>query len=173
MKSSATTIKEISSLSGYSVSTVSKALNNKEDISLKTRELIKNIAKQFNYVPNNYAVALRAKKANAVAVVLPEVTKKRYSQALCYLQKTAEDYGYKVLLYQTFNSKVKEGYYLNSLNDGSIDGVFLISDKSKERKGSEDEKVPIIQLPVSQLNTDNEIKELSSSSFDMFLNLNY
>ncbi|WP_084221520.1 LacI family DNA-binding transcriptional regulator [Winogradskyella sp. PG-2] len=63
MKSTAAvTIKEISSLSGYSISTVSKALNNKLEISKATREIIKSIAKRHNYVPNNYAVSLRIQK---------------------------------------------------------------------------------------------------------------
>ena len=67
------TIREISILSGYSVSTVSKALNNKTDISEGTKTMIKRIAKEHNYVPNKYAVALRKKRIQLIAVILPKV----------------------------------------------------------------------------------------------------
>ena len=65
---STVTLKELSNLSGFSVSTVSKALNNKLDISIETRKAIKDIAKKHHYVPNNFAVALRVKRTQTVAV---------------------------------------------------------------------------------------------------------
>jgi len=56
-------LKKISTLSGFSVSTVSKALNNKKDISSVTREAIQGIAKKHNYVPNFSALALRKQRS--------------------------------------------------------------------------------------------------------------
>ena len=49
------TIKDISKASGFSNSTVSKALNNSKEISKKTRDKIKNIANNLNYKPNFFA----------------------------------------------------------------------------------------------------------------------
>ena len=99
MKSSAVTIKELSSLSGYSISTVSKALNNKLDISKATRESIKTIAKQHNYIPNNYAVSLRIQKTESIAVILPELTQACFSHSLSHLQKSIERLGYSRILF--------------------------------------------------------------------------
>jgi len=73
MQSSAVTLKELSRLSGFSVSTVSKALNNKLDISPETRRSIKGIAEKYNYIPNNFAVGLRKKRTYAVAIIIPQV----------------------------------------------------------------------------------------------------
>ena len=44
-------IKDIAKLCGVSVATVSKALNDKADISEDTKQHIKQVAKQMGYVP--------------------------------------------------------------------------------------------------------------------------
>lgn len=169
MKTSRITVKELSILSGYSVSTVSKALNDKQDISQDVSEYIKTLAKKYNYVPNKYALALRGIKAKSIAIVLTSVTINEYSKALHYIQQGAEAKNYRVLLYQTFNSKRKQNNLINSLDDGSIDGIFLISDDSKEDSNYRLKNIPLIRLNINESLTDKEIKELSYHSFNKFL----
>jgi len=159
LKSSAVTIKEISFLSGYSISTVSKALNNKLEISKATRDAIKIIAKQHNYVPNNYAVSLRMQKTASIAVILPEVTVACYSHCLSHLQKSAERLGYRILFYQSFNSETKELNYLRSLSDGSIDGIIFISSNKRAQSQFKSHLIPIEFLHVNFSQTLESIKE--------------
>ena len=169
MKPSTITIKKLSYLSGYSISTVSKALNNKVDVSITARNSIKAIAEEINYVPNNYAVALRVKKSQTIAVVLPEVTKKSYNQALCYLQKSAEDFGYRVLLYQSFNSYSKEMEYIKSLNDGSIDGIIVISKDTKNASDYAHNSIPVELLNINDAQSLEEIKKYALNSVTKLL----
>ncbi len=159
------TIKELSILSGYSVSTVSKALNNRLDVSKTTRHAIQAIAQECNYVPNNYAVALRVKKSQSIiAVVLPEVTNTSYNQALCYVQKSAEDFGYRILLYQSFYSKDKEMDYIKNLNDGSTDGVIVMSKDDKQSSDYGYNSLPIQVLNLKDNLPLDEIKRRSKNS---------
>ena len=164
MKSSAVTIKELSSLSGYSISTVSKALNNKLEISKATRETIKTIAKQHNYVPNNYAVSLRMQKTGSIAVILPEVTQVHYGHSLCHLQKSAEILGYRILFYQSFNCNTKELNYIKSLSDGSIDGIIVVSSNCKSKSQYANSSFPVELLSVNPSLSLEEIKQLSYKS---------
>lgn len=164
MKSSAVTIKELSHLSGYSISTVSKALNNKLEISKATRDSIKTLADQHNYVPNNYAVSLRMQKTGTIAVILPEVTKACYNHSLCHLQKTAENFGYRILFYQSFNSHDKELNYIKSLSDGSIEGILLISSEKKQKSKYTSNLVPVELLHINLSQSLEEIKQLSDKS---------
>ena len=169
MKSSSVTIKELSSLSGYSISTVSKALNNKLEISKGTRAAIKAIAKQHNYIPNNYAVSLRIQKSASIAVILPKVTKECYSQALCYLQKAAEDFGYRIFFYQTFNSYEKELNYIKNLSDGSTDGIILISNNSVTTKKFSSYSIPLETINVDVCSSVEEIRKNSLKSLKRLL----
>lgn len=121
------TLKKISSLSGFSVSTVSKALNNKLDISKKTRKTIQCIAQQYNYIPNSYAVALRKKRTKSIAVIIPRINELCYSNFLYNLQVIASEFDYRIVLFQSFHDKSKELEYLKSVNDGSVDGIIMLS----------------------------------------------
>ena len=170
MKTSAVTIKELSNLSGFSISTVSKALNDKLEISKATRDTIKTIAKQHNYVPNNYAVSLRVKKTESIAVILPEVTEQCYSHALCYLQETAESKGYRILFYQSFYSYTKEREYIKSLSDGSVDGIIVVSNKHKSKINYHHNSTPVELLKVKNNQCLVELKSLSNNSLARLLN---
>ena len=49
------TIKDIARESGYSISTVSRVLNHRNDVSPDAREKIEEVVAKFNFVPNNNA----------------------------------------------------------------------------------------------------------------------
>tara|TARA_R110002049_G_scaffold281468_4_gene461067 strand:+ start:1395 stop:1910 length:516 start_codon:yes stop_codon:yes gene_type:complete len=168
LKSSAVTIKELSFLSGYSISTVSKALNNKLEISKATRETIKTIAEQHNYVPNNYAVSLRMQKTGSIAVILPEITKSCYSHSLCHLQTSAESLGYRILFYQSFNSYEKELNCIKNLSDGSIDGIIVVSSKNKQKSPYRSNSFPIELLNV---NINQSVEEIKTRSYSSLMNV--
>ena len=163
MKPAVVTIKELSCLSGYSISTVSKALNNKKDISIETRVAIRNIAKQHNYVPNNYAVSLRNKTSKSIAIIIPNVTESCYNQALCCLQKMAEAQNYRVLLNQSFGCDLKEKKIIKSLNDGSVHGALIVLKGSNKRSYSS-YTLPVQMLNIESYNAFEAINKLSEQS---------
>jgi len=122
-------LKQISTLSGFSVSTVSKALNNKKDISSETREVIQGIAKEYNYVPNFSALALRKQKSKTLAIIVPKIDENS-SEFLAELQKQAFTHKYRLLIFQSYSSHQNELSCLNLVNDGSVDAVCLVSNPS-------------------------------------------
>ena len=67
------TIKDIAQKLGISVSTVSRALKDHPDISLKTRQAVQELAKLLGYKPNLIALKLKNSKTNTIGVLIPEV----------------------------------------------------------------------------------------------------
>jgi len=63
------TIKDIAKLANVSQSTVSKALNDKPDISQKTKEKILQIVKQHQYSPNAFAKSLKKRTTENIGVI--------------------------------------------------------------------------------------------------------
>jgi LacI family transcriptional regulator len=63
------TIKDISKKSGFSTSTVSKALNGSSEIGEETSELIKKVANEMGYFPNAAARLLKTKQSNNIGVL--------------------------------------------------------------------------------------------------------
>lgn len=64
------TIKDIARLSGYSVSTVSRVLNNHPDVNPKTREKVLSVIKEQGFSPNDNAKLLKMQAQSSVAVLV-------------------------------------------------------------------------------------------------------
>jgi len=124
-------LKQISNISGFSISTVSKALNGKSDISSKTKNAIKKIAKDYNYVPNYTALSFRRQKSNTLAVIVPHLADACIAQFLSEIQKLSFFYNYRLLFYQSFSSYKNELQCIKHVNNGSTDGVIVLSKNNK------------------------------------------
>ncbi|WP_298512055.1 LacI family DNA-binding transcriptional regulator [uncultured Kordia sp.] len=166
---SAITLKELSQLSGFSISTVSKALNNKFDISPTTRKVIQKIASKHNYVANNYAVALRKKQTNAIAIIIPQINTGIYSCFLYHIEKAASKFGYRIVLFQSFSALEREKECLQSISDGSVDGAILLSTNKLQTL----QKKQYHQLPVQYVQLPEELheKQLKQKCITVFSDL--
>ena len=56
------TLKDLAKTCGVSVGTVSRALNEKNEVSAKTSERIRKLAQEMGYIPNRAGRALSAQK---------------------------------------------------------------------------------------------------------------
>ncbi|PTX62247.1 LacI family transcriptional regulator [Kordia periserrulae] len=169
-QSSSITLKELSKLSGFSISTVSKALNNKFDISKDTRKAIQKIALKYNYVPHNYAVALRKKQTKTVAIIIPQINKSIYGLFVYHIEKVASKFGYRIILFQSFEETKREKDCLKSILDGSVDGVIISSAKPshvyyKKIKN----QFPIEHICLSKEVQEQQLKDLSIHTFSKLL----
>ncbi|EDM45405.1 putative LacI-family transcriptional regulator [unidentified eubacterium SCB49] len=161
-------LKELSYLTGFSVSTVSKALNDKFDISEKTKRFITSVAEDHNYVPNSFAVGLRNKKSRTIAVILPQINIEFYSNLLFHFQKIAARKGYRVVVFQSFEKEEKEIEYLKSVCDGSIDGSIVFTN-NKNNLYAEDYSIPVASILISKEHNEDELNEYCFKIFEKLL----
>jgi DNA-binding LacI/PurR family transcriptional regulator len=125
------TLKHLSNISGFSVSTISRALNDKKDINKKTKHEIKKLAKTCDYIPNNSAIALRIKQTKIIAIIVPQINLKFYSNIVSEIQTNAFKKGYRVIILQSFFLLKKELECINNVKDGCVDGIIIINSKRK------------------------------------------
>ncbi|MFD0993727.1 LacI family DNA-binding transcriptional regulator [Tenacibaculum geojense] len=161
------TLRQISNITGFSVSTVSKALNDGIDVSLETKKYIQDIAIQNNYVPNKAAISLRKNKTNIIAIILPQVNLGIYGEILFIMQKLASNYEYRIMIFQSLSDECREQKCLKEINDGSVDGVIVIS--SKENKKNYQPTIPVSYLKVVDDNLD-DLKKQCINNFNQLLN---
>jgi len=168
------TIKDISSISGYSISTVSKALNDRYEIKESTKEKIRKIARSNNYVPNNAARALRNKRTNIIAVILPKVTTTYFNTFLCEIQKKASLVNYKIIIAQSFDDFEKEKENIVLMNDGTVDGVLILSNHQFSNYDFEIDvlrNVVVVPYEKQEVFKEDIIKMLAVSSFEEVVRL--
>ncbi len=118
------TMEELAKLANVSQGAVSLVLNGKArgQISQKKQDLIKALAKEYNYRINMAAKGLRKQRQYAVGVIMPGNLNLFYASLLTLLQKKFSDRGYMTLF-----SFVRDGNFdniCNSLCERQVDGII-------------------------------------------------
>ena len=119
------TITKLAKELNLSASTISRALQDSQQIGAETKQRVLELAKELNYMPNFYASGLRRKVSKTIAVVIPEVADSFFAQAINGIESVAQALGYHVLIYLTHESFTKEQAILNEFQNGRVDGVLL------------------------------------------------
>ena len=98
------TISDLAKLLNLSTATVSKALNNYDEIPLKTRERVLAAARQHDYQPSVVARNLRLKQTGRIGLINPTSTLSEdyFIRILKGTASEAEKEGYSLVLYTSF-----------------------------------------------------------------------
>ena len=98
------TIKDIAKLSGTSVSTVSRVLNNHPDVSEKARAQVMETVEQYRYVPNNSARNLVIRESDTIAVVVRGIANPFFTRIIKTIERAIYSEGYSMSLHQISSS---------------------------------------------------------------------
>lgn len=119
------TIADVAKEAGVSVRTVSRALNDYEYVSEKTKKKIFDTMKKMNFAPNNVAQQLRGKSTRLIGVIISRVTNPFFSYLVNSIEKTVYNEGYQVVILQTKEDKEREINFLEMLTKKQLDGMIL------------------------------------------------
>lgn len=129
------TLKHIARELEVSISTVSKALKNSEEIGRDTKEKIQAFAKLYNYRPNNIAVSLKNKRTKNIGVIIPDIVHHFFTTVFRGIEKYANKKGYNVIVCISDESFDKEVINMEMLANGSVDGFILsLSAETQQKK---------------------------------------
>ncbi len=123
------TIKMIAKECGYSVATVSKALNDAPDVSVQTRERIRKVAESMGYTSNSAARILKTGRSYNFGILLEDaanlgLTHSFFSQIVNGFKRVAEKQGYDILFISD-GLGGKEMSYLEHARYRSCDGILI------------------------------------------------
>lgn len=125
MASRRTTLKELASILGVSISTISKALNDSHEISESTKKRIVETAKAYNYRPNKIALGLKSGRTNTIAVIIPSVQNSFFARALYGIESVISKTNYSTIVCLTKESHSKEVDNFDMLSNGVVDGFIV------------------------------------------------
>jgi LacI family transcriptional regulator len=159
---------DIASKAGVSTTTVSRALNNRTDISEKTKILIKELAISMNYQPNMLAQSLVNRTTNTLGVIIPSLETTIFSTMLSGIQEAAALYGYRVIICTSNEKHETEIANIQGLMNNMIDGLLIchsIQTSSFEHiRIHMGKRIPIVQFyrvaldfPIPQILADDEL----------------
>lgn len=119
------TIKDVAKKLNVSISSVSRAFNDKYDIKKETKELILKTAKEMGYHPNPIAKKLSQKKTFNIGVVVPEFINEYYSEIIIAIQELLIKNGYQVLITQSDEKPEQELLNVKTLMQNMVDGLII------------------------------------------------
>ncbi len=121
------TIIDIALLAGVSTATVSRTLNNPDVVSKNTRSAVMDAVKSTGYTLNTAAQNLRRNKADAVLVLVPDISNTFFSEVLFGIDQVASKAGLTILIGNTAKLKEREETFWGYLDSGRTDGVLVLT----------------------------------------------
>jgi LacI family transcriptional regulator len=119
------TMKDIAKETGFSLSTVSRALSNKPDVDVQTYERIWDAARQMGYRPNKLARSLRLSATQTIGVIIADISNPYFGALVKGIEKEARGAGHSVILFDTDEDYSREEEAVTVMLEEQVAGVIL------------------------------------------------
>ena len=119
------TMRDIAERAGVSLITVSRALNNKPDVSKETRARVRAIAEELQYAPNVHARALASGDSRTLGLIVADSANPFYGKLIRGVEDTASAQGYGVILCNTSEDREREAAAHQMLREKRVDGMLV------------------------------------------------
>lgn len=126
------TIYEVAAKAGVSLATVSRVINNHQNVTEKTRKKVQKAIEELGYRPSGLAKALATSKTTNIGVIIPSANYVFVANMLNGITKTAREYGYAITLFVTSHEKDEALQAIDKLITSHVDGAIIFDDELEE-----------------------------------------
>ena len=152
------TIEDISRQTGLSRGTVSRALNDRPDISKQTKQRVLEACRKLNYAPSHAARSLATGRSFAVAVLVDDLQSVVATSFLRGVLACAPPAGYAVHVAELGTDPQQQSGTLRALVNERIDGVLVATPLAGELPavlGESIERRPVVTcVPIEGISCD-------------------
>lgn len=127
------TLRDVAEEAGVSINTVSRALNNKPEVSPATKAKVLEVAQSLGYRPNRLARALRSNKTGTIGVIVGDIANPYFSMLVRGIERTAREFDYSVILQGTDEDYDREEEAIEIALAEQVDGILI----TPTQKGTE------------------------------------
>lgn len=120
------TIYDIAKKAGVSIATVSRVLNQKSNVSEKTKLYIQQILDEYGYKGNQLARGLASKTTKTIGIMAVDIRDSHHSAIVYEAERTMLSYGYSSIVCNLGGIKENLGKYLDTLITRQVDGIVFI-----------------------------------------------
>lgn len=124
------TIKDVAKKVNLSITTVSRALHDYDDVNPETKIRIIEAAKEMGYTPNNLAQRLQKRRADTIGLVLPTFSPRFadpfFSELLAGIGNKAAELGFDLLVSTRAPGEQEIETYKNLIEGARVDGFIIV-----------------------------------------------
>lgn len=165
------TIKEVARLAGVSVSTVSRVINHKPNVSAAKTAKIQQAIADSGFQPSMLARGLISNKTNTLGVIVPDISNPYFTTLISHIELITRELNYSLLLFNTMtagddrstNSVNTEINAFNTVIEKKVDGLLILGGEIDREKPDQDyldalkrlnAQIPVVVIgqPVAGLN---------------------
>ncbi len=117
--------RDIAKILNINVSTVSRALKGSAGVSAELRQKIINLAKEYGYRPNPFAMSLRYDTTRTIGVVVPDLAFSHYAQIIKSIEASARKAGYMCIVTDTDDKYDNEVASIELLENLHVEGIAI------------------------------------------------
>jgi LacI family transcriptional regulator len=126
------TIQDVAKAAGVSVSTVSRVLNGKIDVSVETQEHVRSVIDDLGYTTNLAARSMRSFKKNLVGLIMPDIAYPFAIEVMKGVNSAIAESEFDLLVYTTGDVRKSgrayhEQKYVSLLTNSISDGVIIVA----------------------------------------------
>lgn len=121
-------IRDISAKTGLSISTVSRVLSGKAEqyrIGEKAQQIIIDAAKEFNYIPNQFAANLRTGKSKTIALIVPSLNNPFFADLASTINAEVRKFGYITMISDSDENLEIEELELQQVMSRNVEGLII------------------------------------------------
>lgn len=119
------TLKQIAEQLNISVSTVSRALNDKEYVKEETRRMVLQAVHELEYSPNEIARSLKTRTTKTIGIIVPDICETLFGMVIKGIDEVVSAADYSIMVSDTNEDKYKEQKYLDLMYQKSVDALVL------------------------------------------------
>lgn len=120
------TMAQIATAAGVSIPTVSKVINQRDDVAPATRERVERVMAEHGYVVNRVARSLRKGQSGQIDFVVQSLNSEYACEILRGVEEALVSTEVRVVLASTHDHQQRERQWMQRLSDGSTDGAILV-----------------------------------------------
>ncbi|MGY3724612.1 transcriptional regulator, LacI family [Granulicatella balaenopterae] len=126
MEKQTVTIYDVAREAGVSMATVSRVVNENQNVKETTKKKVLEVIDRLDYRPNAVARGLASKRTTTVGVIIPDVTNLYFSSLARGIDDIATMYKYNIILANSDQSTNQEVKVLNNLLSKQVDGIIYM-----------------------------------------------
>ena len=156
------TIKDIAKQCGVGVSTVSRAINNHPDINQNTKDMIMEVIKESNFIPNNSARNLKLSDTKTIAVLIKGIDNPFFHSMIKIFEEEIQARKYTFILHRVDSSQDEVEVALELIKEKRLKGIVFLGGSFTHQEDKLSEiKIPFVLSTIAI--TDNVDRTLYSS----------
>ena len=126
------TIQDVARTAGVSVSTVSRVLNDKDDVAPETYQKVRDVIEELSYTSSLAARSMRSRRTNVIGLIVPDVADSFSIQVMKGVNQAIFELDYDLIIYTSgsirkHSAAEREQYFVSLLNGSITDGVIIVT----------------------------------------------